>query len=161
MIGSGLALLTELMENIEPPPSECCQNINVTHSNDHVKVIYQNLYGTYSVVGTDSHHRQYYLQDVDENYGIWWCNDIQNWVMGHATNIGSCDSFYACAMKTNTCVDTFGYDWMWYDYSNNGVKISAGGGLKLVCSNPSTKFAEYKEYKGTTVHSVLDLGKIG
>ena len=150
MIGSGLALLTELMENIEPPPSECCQNINVTHSNDHVKVIYQNLYGTYSVVGTDSHHHQYYLQDVDENYGIWWCNDIKNWVIGHATTmveattIGSCDGFYACANKSSICVDTFGYDWMWYDYTNGGVKISAGGGLKLVCSNPTTK--------GRTVH---------
>ena len=46
--------------------SACCQNINVTHSNDYVKTIYENLYGTYSAVGTDTttHLRQNYLKGL-------------------------------------------------------------------------------------------------
>ena len=35
--------------------NECCQNINLSHSNDYVPSIYENLYGTYSVDGTDNH----------------------------------------------------------------------------------------------------------
>ena len=121
--------------------NECCQNINVTHSNDFVLSIYQSLYGTYSVVDND----RYYLQDNGGNYGVWWCNEDQNWVIGHVTNIGTCGTWYASANKSNTCVDTFGYDWKWYDYMNGAVLTSAGEGLRLVCSNPTTKFASPSE----------------
>ena len=117
--------------------NECCQNINVTHSNDIVPSIYQSLYGTYSVVDND----RYYLQDNGGNYGVWWCNEDQNWVIGHYSNMGTCGTWYASANKSNTCVDTFGYDWKWYDYMNGAVLTSAGEGLRLVCSNPTTKFA--------------------
>ena len=37
--------------------------------------------------------------------------------------------------KYGTCVDTFGYDWKWYDYENGAVLTSAGEGLKIVCVN--------------------------
>ena len=120
--------------------NDCCQNINVTHSNSHVLSIYQNLYGTYSVDGIDSHNRQYYLQDVGGYYGIWWCNEEKTWVIGHSTNMGICGSWYASADKSNTCVDTFGYDWKWYDYENGAVLTSAGEGLKLVCMNHSSRW---------------------
>ena len=115
--------------------NHCCQNINVTHSNSHVLSIYQNLYGTYSLDGTDSNNHQYYLQDDGGYYGIWWCNEEKTWVIGHATNMGICGSWYASANKSNTCVDTFGYDWKWYDYENGAVLTPAGEGLRLVCIN--------------------------
>ena len=117
--------------------NECCQKINVTHSNSHVLSIYQNLYGTYSLDGTDSNNHQYYLQDDGGYYGIWWCNEEKTWVIGHSTNMGICSSSssYASANKMNTCVDTFGYDWKWYDYENGDVLTSAGEGLKIVCVN--------------------------
>ena len=117
----------------------CCQTINITHSNVYETTIYEALYGTYAVVDTDSHGRQFYLKN-DENgyYGIWWCNEAQSWVIGHSTNMGTCGSWYASANDKNTCVDAFGYDWKWYDYMNGAVLTSAGEGLKLVCSNPTT-----------------------
>ena len=118
--------------------SACCQNINVTHSNDYVKTIYENLYGTYSVDGTDNHQRQYYLQDDNGYYGIWWCNENENWITGLATNMGTCGSWFASADKSNTCPDSFGYDWKWYDYVNGAVLTSAGKGLKLVCATTTT-----------------------
>ena len=49
--------------------------------------------------------------------------------------MGICGSWYASANKSNTCVDTFGYDWKWYDYENGAVLTSAGEGLRLVCMN--------------------------
>ena len=118
----------------------CCQTINMTHSNVYERTIYEALYGTYAVVDTDSHGRQFYLKN-DENgyYGIWWCNEAQSWVIGHSTNMGTCGSWYASANDKNTCVDAFGYDWKWYDYTNGAVLTSAGEGLKLICSNPTTK----------------------
>ena len=119
--------------------NECCQNINLSHSNDYVPSIYIPLYGTYSLDGTDNHQRQYYLQDDNGYYGIWWCNEDESWIIGLATNMGTCGSWFASADKDNTCTDTFGYDWKWYDYMNGAVLTSAGEGLKLVCSNPTTK----------------------
>ena len=118
--------------------NECCHNINLSHSNDYVPSIYKNLYGTYSVDGTDNHQRQYYLQDDNGYYGIWWCNEDESWIIGLVTYMGTCGSWYASADKSNTCADSFGYDWKWYDYVNGAVLTSAGEGLKLVCANPTT-----------------------
>ena len=52
--------------------------------------------------------------------------------------MGTCDSWFASADKSNICADSFGYDWKWYDYVNGAVLTSAGKGLKLVCTNPTT-----------------------
>merc|ERR1712020_845051 len=77
----------------------CCKNVILSHSSGFVQTIYQNLYGTYSADGTDSHNRQYYLHDDGGNYAIWWCNEDENWIIGHATNRGTCSSWYASANK--------------------------------------------------------------
>ena len=89
----------------------CCQKVEVTHSSNHLKSIYEFIYGTYTLSGIINEHNYYVSDGFNGSHAIWWCN-YGDWVIDHVSNLGQCNNPYAYP-KTNKCVDTFGYDWGW------------------------------------------------
>ena len=122
-------------ECLDPDFEGCCQKVKVTHSPEHVKLIYRNIYGTYNLSGIDVYGHNYYVSDSFNGiYAIWWCDEYQQYNIGSSTMLNQCTDHLAWT-GINKCVDTFGYDWTWNDYSTNGW-TPAGAGLIIECWNP-------------------------
>ena len=88
------------------------------------------VYGNYTMSPSLINGRTYYISDFNNGkYGIWWCIEKNQWVIGTTFVKGTCVGFIY-TNEMNVCINNIGYKWLYLDSEK---WFMAGDSLKILC----------------------------